>query len=251
MATPAQIHANRLNAQKSTGPRSAEGKAAVRFNALTHGADAQSPVIPGEDAAALDALSFAYRDQFQPVGPLEVFLLATMVRADWAQRRLSRIEADLLRHALGESEDASLGVAFQQDAAGPNALQKIFRRQQAAQRDWYRALAELRRLQQARFESACETEETEEDVAASPAPEAAGIGFVSPPETSRSALPPQIAVSPAAALPRRAEAPVNPLSRGRVVNEGNEDSRILQPAGNGQGGCADSSQQAAPARSRI
>jgi hypothetical protein len=31
MATPAQIQANRLNAQKSTGPRSAEGKAASRF----------------------------------------------------------------------------------------------------------------------------------------------------------------------------------------------------------------------------
>src|ERR1035441_5914001 len=37
MATPAQITANRANAQKSTGPRSAEGKSASRFNALKHG----------------------------------------------------------------------------------------------------------------------------------------------------------------------------------------------------------------------
>jgi len=42
MATPAQILANRANAQKSTGPRSVEGKAASRFNALKHGLDVQS-----------------------------------------------------------------------------------------------------------------------------------------------------------------------------------------------------------------
>ena len=41
MATPAQIIANRLNALKSTGPRSAEGKAASRFNALKHAASAK------------------------------------------------------------------------------------------------------------------------------------------------------------------------------------------------------------------
>ena len=34
MASVAQLNANRLNAQLSTGPRSAAGKAASRFNAL-------------------------------------------------------------------------------------------------------------------------------------------------------------------------------------------------------------------------
>ena len=48
MATLAQIHANRLNAQSSTGPRSDQGKAASRFNALKHGIEARSLVIPGE-----------------------------------------------------------------------------------------------------------------------------------------------------------------------------------------------------------
>jgi hypothetical protein len=42
MATSAQIAANRANAQKSTGPRSAEGKSASRFNALKHGIDANT-----------------------------------------------------------------------------------------------------------------------------------------------------------------------------------------------------------------
>jgi len=57
MATPAQILANRTNAQKSTGPRSAEGKAVSRFNALKHGLDAESIVLPGEDPADYEALA--------------------------------------------------------------------------------------------------------------------------------------------------------------------------------------------------
>src|SRR5436309_15500489 len=48
MATVAQMEANCLNAQKSTGPRSAEGKASTRFNAFKHGAYARARVIPGE-----------------------------------------------------------------------------------------------------------------------------------------------------------------------------------------------------------
>ena len=52
MATAAQIAANRLNVQKSTGPRTPEGKAASSSNALKHGMDAASIVIPGEDPAA-------------------------------------------------------------------------------------------------------------------------------------------------------------------------------------------------------
>jgi hypothetical protein len=37
MATPAQEHANRKNAARSTGPRTEEGKAASSRNALLHG----------------------------------------------------------------------------------------------------------------------------------------------------------------------------------------------------------------------
>ncbi|HUB80305.1 MAG TPA: hypothetical protein VMB03_15990, partial [Bryobacteraceae bacterium] len=69
MATQAQIDANRLNAQKSTGPRSLEGKAASRFNALKHAASAKSLVIPGEDEAEFAELAASYHHQFQPDGP--------------------------------------------------------------------------------------------------------------------------------------------------------------------------------------
>jgi len=45
MVSDKQLAANRANAQRSTGPRTPEGKAIARYNALTHGILARA-VIP-------------------------------------------------------------------------------------------------------------------------------------------------------------------------------------------------------------
>ena len=108
MATPAQITANRANAQKSTGPSSAEGKSASRFNALKHGIDAASIVIPGEDPADYDALTADYQRDFRPQSPSEFFHVDTMLRADWQKRRLLLVEADLYRTLLAASPAAMI-----------------------------------------------------------------------------------------------------------------------------------------------
>src|SRR5215472_14948665 len=66
-----RIEANRRNAQRSTGPRTPEGKNRSRFNGLKHGLTATVTVIPGEDAAVyqerLDAMieSCAPRNQIE------------------------------------------------------------------------------------------------------------------------------------------------------------------------------------------
>ena len=157
MATQAQITANRLNAQKSTGPSTAEGKAASRFNALKHAATARSLVIPGEDEAVLAELSAAYYDQFQPVGPEEALLVEKIVASDWTQRRMRRLEAEVtnaLVAKLDDGEPHSFGAAFLKDSEGSNALQKIFRAREAASREWFRAIAELKERQFNRFAAA-------------------------------------------------------------------------------------------------
>ena len=112
MATPAQITANRANAQKSTGPRSVEGKSASRFNALKHGIDAASIVIPGEDPADYDALVAHYHREYRPQSASESFHVDTMLRADWQKRRLQRVEADLYRTVLAESPGNSLAAVL-------------------------------------------------------------------------------------------------------------------------------------------
>jgi hypothetical protein len=65
MASERQIAANRRNAKKSSGPRTADGKARTRRNALRHGLSIASSVIPAfhEDVMLLArALSPAGKD---------------------------------------------------------------------------------------------------------------------------------------------------------------------------------------------
>src|ERR1017187_1138116 len=145
MATPAQIAANRANAQMSTGPRSAEGKSASRFNALKHGIDAASIVIPGEDPAEYDALAADYLDDFSPQSPSESFHVQTMLRADWQKCRLLRVEADLSRTLLAESPGASFASALLSDSSAAKLLARVQRQIAAFERTWYRANTELRR----------------------------------------------------------------------------------------------------------
>ena len=81
MPTEAQINANRLNAQKSTGPTSPEGKARSALNALKSGIDAWSHIIPGEDPAELEALTAAFLQHYRPVDPVQLSLVDTLVSA--------------------------------------------------------------------------------------------------------------------------------------------------------------------------
>jgi hypothetical protein len=145
MASPAQITANRANAQKSTGPRSVEGKSASRFNALQHGIDAASVVIPGEDPAAYDALAAEYRRDLRPQSPSEIFHVDTMLRADWMKRRLELVEADLYRTLLAETTGSSLAAALLSDSPAAKLLARTQRQIAAFERTWHRANTEFRR----------------------------------------------------------------------------------------------------------
>src|SRR5260370_34494101 len=100
MSTDRQIEANRLNAQKSTGPTTPEGRAAVRLNGLKHGLCAETIVVPGEDPAEFEAMLDAYRAEYQPATPSAEFLVRQLAMADWLLMRLHRIEAAFynLRH---------------------------------------------------------------------------------------------------------------------------------------------------------
>jgi hypothetical protein len=148
MPTLQQIEANRLNAQKSTGPRSPEGKAAVRFNALKSGIDAQSQVIPGEDPAALAALVAEYHDRYQPATPEVRALVDTLITAEWLQRRFRTLEAQLLQvniHRIFRPIEG-LQVAQAYDR-GDATYERLQRRINAVERTFHRALAALQKIE--------------------------------------------------------------------------------------------------------
>ena len=161
MATPAQVIANRANALSSTGPRSAEGKAAASRNSLKFGLTAKAAIIPGEDPADLESRTVQYLDEFEPSGVVEQHFVQTMIRAIWMQQRCDRIEAAYLNarvSAMPEGTEHALGAAVIEDAAQGDVLHKIFRRRQAAEREWSRALDSLTRMQAQRFADEAEAE---------------------------------------------------------------------------------------------
>ena len=151
MATIHQIEANRLNARKSTGPRSAHGKAASSQNALKSGIDAQSEIIPGEKPGDLDALAAEYLDSFQPTTPEERLFVDTLVRDDWQLRRLARVEAQIWEHTIANffdpDEDTPLGHAFTNSG---RTFERLQRRINATGRSYRNALHELQQIQSTR-----------------------------------------------------------------------------------------------------
>jgi hypothetical protein len=187
MTSQTQITANQQNALKSTGPRSAEGKDVSRFNALKHGLDARSLVIPGEDLDELAALINDYLHQFRPNGPVERMMVDTLIRADWHLRRYDRIESGVIARMIGDGDpNAALAGLFGTAAPKSNPLPHLFRRRQTAQRDYFRALKELQRMQKERRQK----EDTEESQA-----EPVKIGFdlsaepIAPPAAPEAASP--------------------------------------------------------------
>jgi hypothetical protein len=155
-----QIQANKRNAQKSTGPKTPEGKAAVRHNALKHGLLAEHVLVIGEDKDELRALGERMVAKLQPEGELEELLVEQIVAAHWRLQRLHRVEAGVFNHQLasgttrafvpGHNQTIVLGESFIRDANGANAFSKLSRYEIPIERSLYRALHELQRLQAAR-----------------------------------------------------------------------------------------------------
>ena len=92
MATEAQTLANRLNAQKSTGPRTSAGKAAISQNAVNHGLLARQDVISPESQADFDLYREQMLAELVPVSPMESMLAERIVSLSWRLKRTGRIQ---------------------------------------------------------------------------------------------------------------------------------------------------------------
>ena len=137
-----QFQANRLNALKSTGPRTEEGKRTSRRNALRHGLTAETVIDgleDGEDYRGFEAAIIADYDAETAVERELVLRLASLL---WRLRRIIAIETDLfqiqaeiLRDRRNEMTTVH-GKLSKSSAGGPDAC-----RSRSPRLQWSRVIA--------------------------------------------------------------------------------------------------------------
>ena len=161
MATQSQIDANRINAQKSTGPRTPEGKAKSRRNGLLHGLTAKTCMLDGEDPAALTDLVDAISEKYDPQDIEEDFYVERMAKARCRYNRIMPLEAGIFNIRLSVdqapkeivealSQEGQRAWAYLRDANGGNALSKLARYETGLLREYDRSRQELEKLQKIR-----------------------------------------------------------------------------------------------------
>jgi hypothetical protein len=105
MTSPSnRIRANRVNAKKSTGPRSRSGRRRASLNRLVHGLRASTPVLPGEDPNELDELMKRVTTDVRPQGVVEEFMAERIAMGILRLRRAERAELGVLADHLLEIE---------------------------------------------------------------------------------------------------------------------------------------------------
>jgi hypothetical protein len=154
MSSAAKIAANRRNAQKSTGPRSAAGKGRTRHNAFKHGL-----CLPASyDAREIETLAAEFAAD--TVVSAENDLALTAAEAHFEILRVRRAKVDLIngtaRHLKGEDvrfmpEGERAALAFALKSTTLSAFDRYERRALARRN---RALRNLRLMQRARQRAA-------------------------------------------------------------------------------------------------
>jgi len=174
MASEAQVEANRVNAQKSTGPRTPEGKAAVSQNAVKHGLLAERVVIKDEDPGEFEFYRRSLLAELCPVGDYETILAERAASLAWRLRRAERLQAEALdtlvaqraweKHVMDFADGATpkwmkavlkppdhgqtvLGRALVHDCANHRVLERMGLYEQRIERSFLRTMSELQKQQ--------------------------------------------------------------------------------------------------------
>ena len=110
MATPAQIAANQSNAQHSTGPRTAEGKARAAQNNLNLGFRSATVLLPTDDPAVYEALLQELTGHFSPSDLTEDRFVREMTDAEWRLRRVRTSMAAAIARQMEKLAAAEPGL---------------------------------------------------------------------------------------------------------------------------------------------
>ena len=97
--------ANRENAKKSTGPKTAKGKARSSKNAYKHGYRARTPAHFYEDRAGCQERRDAFFNSLAPTDIIEATLVDMMATSAWRLERMIKCETAILAKKAFEAAD--------------------------------------------------------------------------------------------------------------------------------------------------
>jgi hypothetical protein len=174
MVSNAKVLANRLNALKSTGPRTIEGKTAVSQNAVKHGLLAERDVITSESQADFELYRQQLLDELSPVSPMESMLAERIVTLSWRLKRAGRFQnqaidtlnanqtndplkkltqslsfnfaGEPLRGAGGSNGELALGRLAVKDFGDARVLEHLLMYERRIEHSLYKTILEFQRL---------------------------------------------------------------------------------------------------------
>jgi hypothetical protein len=178
MSTESQLLANRLNAQKSTGPRTIEGKAVASQNSVKHGLLAEQDVISSESEADFDQYRQQLLDELSPVSPMESILAERIVTLSWRLKRVCRFQNQAIdtlnsdqtndplkkltqslyfsiagkspSDAVGSNGELALGRLAVKDFSDARVLEHLLMYERRIENSLYKTILEFQRLSIAR-----------------------------------------------------------------------------------------------------
>ncbi len=150
MASQKQIDANRLNALKSTGPNTEEGKSRSSMNALRHGLTAGEVVLPHENEDDYETMREGMLESYAPQNPAEVAVVEELADAYWRLLRLRRVETRYWEQLGGCYNRGDAGIAEALLQTPERQTRNFFRYYAQVEKSYYRALAAANHIRRER-----------------------------------------------------------------------------------------------------
>jgi transcription elongation GreA/GreB family factor len=167
-----QLAANRLNAQKSTGPAKPETKDRVKYNARRHGFTGQVLLLTLEEQPLYDSFVSGTLEDLAPKGTQETFLAHSIAEESWRLNQIRAYCSNLTAAGTFEGagkqfhagegwnhqiEDAVVDTVVVRDHSKELALMSLYmQRTQRAREKYKKELQELQAGRKARREAELE-----------------------------------------------------------------------------------------------
>jgi hypothetical protein len=178
MATQVQINANRKNAQRSTGPRTPEGKASAAQNSIKHGLSARHAVIASESHAEFATHRDNWLAELAPESLTESLLASRIITLSWRLKRVERVQNQAINYITAHEinplvnitqsvvkslispegphgpaphdSDLKVACAFVKDFYNEKSLDRLLMYERRIENSLQKALRHLQQQQQAR-----------------------------------------------------------------------------------------------------